>query len=165
MGEAEITAEDGRLAADLAATLEPKLQGGLNHPTRRDVLRVLHTEGRALSVSQIVDELAPLSRSEISYHAQVLEDSGCLEVEGTLPVPGGSERVFRSAIAEDDQARLVLRATQRSDRGHRQELVERSAPGLLAMFRLPRSAITVRLLNRRRELERRSYPSPPAGHS
>lgn len=150
MGDAGVLAEDGRLAADLVATLEPQLQDALNHPTRRDILRVLQRAKEASSITDIVTALPQLSRGEISYHAQVLEDSGCVEVDGHRRCPGGQERLLRSAVADSGQALLVLGATERSDREHRRRAASDPGASQLMMFRVPRPSRTVRLLSRRR---------------
>lgn len=151
MGDAGLTADDGSLAPDLVASLHPKLRDALNHPTRRDVLRALHGKKRTRSVAEIVDRLPPLKRAAVSYHAQVLRDSDCIEERGTRP-GGGRERLFGSEIAGDRQARLVLEATERVDREHRRRLEPRVSLGALAMFRLPRPAITIRLSGGHRTL-------------
>jgi DNA-binding transcriptional ArsR family regulator len=150
MGDAGLLAEDGRLAADLVATLEPQLQDALNHPTRRDILRVLQGSSEASSITDLVTALPQLGRGEISYHAQVLEDSGCVETDGTRRCPGGEERLLRSAVTDSGQALLVLGATERSDREHRRRLASEPAANQLTMFRVPRPARTIRLLGRRR---------------
>jgi DNA-binding transcriptional ArsR family regulator len=154
MGDAGVLAEDGRLAADLVATLEPKLQDALNHPTRRDILRVLQGAGKPRSITDIVGALPQLTRGEINYHAQVLQDSGCVEVDGSRRCPGGEERLLRSAVADSGQALLVLGATERSDREHRRRAAAEPFSSQLTMFRVPRPARTVRLRGRRR---RESY--------
>lgn len=150
MGDVALTAEDGRLGDDVLATLEPGLQDALNHPTRRDILRVLHEERRARSVSEIVGDLAPLRRGEVAYHAQVLKDSECVAVDGSRPTTVGREQVLASLVASSDQVQLILRATQRTDRHHRRRTAADGSPGLMAMFRVPRPTATVRLLGRRR---------------
>jgi DNA-binding transcriptional ArsR family regulator len=150
MGEAGVLAADGRLADDLLARLEPKLQDALNHPTRREILRVLHAEERPRSIAELAAALPTLKRGEISYHAQVLSNSGCIELEETRPALRQREQLFRSTVGDSDQAQLILRATQQSDREHRQRATETRSPGLLAMFRVPRPGPTIRLLNRRR---------------
>ncbi len=149
MRDAGLTADDGRLGADLLATLEPGLQDALNHPTRRDILRVLHGERRPCSVTEIVGDLAPLRRGEVAYHAQVLKDSECVGVDGLRPAPGGREQVLASLVGASDQVQLILRATRHSDQNHRQRTADDS-PGLMAMFRVPRATSSVRLLGRRR---------------
>jgi DNA-binding transcriptional ArsR family regulator len=159
MGDAGVLAMDGRLASELLAALEPKLQGALNHPTRREILRVLHVGGgRSISElsAELSAELSPLSRGEVSYHVQVLEDSESVAVDGARPAPGGQERLLCSTVAGSDQAQLVLRATLRSDRKLPRRAPEAEPAGALTMFRVPRAGRTVRLLNRHRRGAERS---------
>lgn len=150
MRDGGLTADDGRLGPDLLASLEIGLQDALNHPTRRDILRVLSDESRSRSVSEIVDGLAPLRRSEVAYHAQVLKDYECVVVEGSRPTAGGREQVLASLVARSDQVQLILRATRHSDQDHRERTAWVRSPGPMAMFRLPRAGSSVRLLGRRR---------------
>jgi len=150
MRDGGLTADDGRLGAEVLAGLEMGLQDALNHPTRRDILRVLHEESRACSVTEIVGDLAPLRRSEVAYHAQVLKDSECVGVDGFRVAPGGREQVLASLVAASDQVQLILRATRHTDQSHRERTGADHSPGLLAMFRLPRPGSSVRLLGRRR---------------
>jgi DNA-binding transcriptional ArsR family regulator len=144
---------EGRLDDELAAALEPKLQDALNHPTRRDVLRVLHGSGRPCGVTALLGKLPPLRRAEIDYHLKVLRDGGMVFVDGTLPAPGGREWLYRSAVEGDRQARSTLRATERGDRKRRQER-EGGSPGMLTMFRVPRPKRTIRLGSRARKTDR-----------
>jgi hypothetical protein len=149
MGGVGVLVEDGRLAADLSASLEPRLQDPLNHPTRREILRVLNAGRKAQTITAIVAKLPPLTRGEISYHVQVLQDSECVAVDGTRPALRGRERLLRSAVGDCEQALLVLGATQRSDRVHRARKGGGSS-SLLTMFRIPRPGRTIRLGRSRR---------------
>lgn len=154
MGDAGECANDRELVDELVAALEPKLQDALSHSTRREILRVLQAGGPR-SFSEIVAELSPLSRGEVSYHAQVLEDSEFVSSDGSRPTAGGKERLLRSTVADSDQAQLVLRATRRFDRKLRERTTEAQSAGALMMFRIPRPGRTVSLLNHhRREAER-----------
>ena len=155
MRDGGLTADDGRLEADLLATLEAGLQDALNHPTRRDILRLLHEERRPCSVTEIVGDLAPLRRGEVAYHAQVLKDSECVAVEGSRPAPGGREQVLASLVLASDQVQVILRATRHADQNHRQRTAATNSPGLMAMFRVPRPTHSVRLLGRRRRASER----------
>lgn len=139
--------EDGSLAGELAAALDSPLREALGHPTRRDVLRLLHADRRPRSFAEVSGELRPLDSAEVDYHVRVLESAGCVAVEGTRPSPRGGERLLRSAIAGDDQVRLVLRATQKPDRAHRQR--DGRSENVLAMFRIPRPGRTIKLRGRR----------------
>jgi hypothetical protein len=150
MRDAGLTAGDGRLGADVLATLEPGLQDALNHPTRRDILRAIHEDGRPCSVSEIVADLDPLKRSEVAYHAQVLTDAECVGVVGGRPAPGGEEPILGLLVAANEEVLAVLRSTRHSDRNLRRRTPVESSPGLMAMFRVPRPTYSIRLLNRRR---------------
>lgn len=150
MRDAGLTAEDGRLAAEMLAVLEPELQDALNHPTRREILRALHDESRSRSVTEMLDDLAPLQRGEVAYHALVLRDSECVGVVGNRTASGSQEQVLASLVAGSDQVQLVLRVTRHLDRHHLQRTAGESSPGLMAMFRIPKPTRTVRLLGRRR---------------
>jgi len=145
-----LTADDGRLDDDVLASLEIALQDALNHPTRRDILRALHEEQCSRSVTEIVGDLAPLKRSEVAYHAQVLKDSECVGVEGSRPAPGGREQILASLVTASAQVQLILRATRHTDQTHRRRTGGVRSPGLMAMFRVPRPTHSVRLLRRRR---------------
>lgn len=138
---------DGRLADELAVTLEPKLQDALNHPTRRDILRVLHKQKESCSVTAILDALPPLKRGEASYHLQVLQDCGAVVADGTRPGPGGREVLYRSELASDATVPEVLRATERQDSERRRGADGGSSSGLLGMFQVPRPERTIRLGN------------------
>lgn len=128
---------DGRLADELAAILEPKLQDALNHPTRREILRVLHASEQPCSVTEILGKLSPLKRSEVSYHLTVLRNCGA--------VTGDSR--YRSSVADDPKVRAALRATEREDLGCRGAEKKGGSSGLLTMFRVPRPERTIRLNN------------------
>ncbi|HEU5064065.1 MAG TPA: hypothetical protein VFT79_13080 [Solirubrobacterales bacterium] len=143
---------EGRLDDELAAALEPKLQDALNHPTRRDLLRVLHRSGRPCGVTAMLGKLPPLKRGEIDYHLKVLRDGGAVFVDGTLAAPGGREWLYRSALMEDAKVRLTLRATEREDRKRREGA--KGSSGLLTMFRVPRPDRTIRLGTRGRKTDR-----------
>lgn len=148
MSEAGVYA-DGRLADELAAILGPKLQDALNHPTRRDVLRVLHAGDRPSSLTAILAQLAPLKCGEVGYHVKVLRDSGAVLADGTRPDFGGRDALYRSVLADDPQACAVLRATEREDRRRRQAAKRERSPSLLAMFRIPHPERAIRLDLRR----------------
>jgi len=138
---------DGRLADELAAILEPKLQDALNHPTRREILRVLRASEQPISVAGVLGKLPPLKRGEVSYHLQVLQRCGAVVGEGTRPAPGGRDSLYRSAVADDPKVRAALRATEREDRKRREAAKKGGSSGLLTMFRVPRPERTISLSN------------------
>src|SRR3954469_9793448 len=117
-----VKGEDGRLSAQLAATLEPNLQDALDHPVRREVLRVLVRGERSRSIIELGAQLPGFRLSQLSYHLQVLRRSGAVASE----------------VAGDEPVRAVLRATEAWDREQREAAARASASPLLTMFRVPR---------------------------
>jgi len=128
---------DGRLGDDLAVILEPRLQDDLNHPTRREVLRVLHSKSGACGVTELLHQLHPLSRAEVGYHVRVLKEAGSIVADGTRPALRGRDEVFRSALSDDPEVLAVLAVTRQSDRERRRGAHKNKSSGLLKMFRVP----------------------------
>ena len=136
---------DGRLDDELAASLEPKLQGALNHPARREILRFLHGARRGCCLTEMVGELAPLTRGQVSYHVLVLRDSGSVFVDGFRPATREREALYRSALVDDAGTCAALGATARSDRERREAARRSNSSSLLSMFKVPRPTRTIRL--------------------
>lgn len=152
MGEADsVEGGDGRLAARLAALLEPKLQDALDHPVRRELLRALGRDGGAKNVAEIGADLRGFRLSQLSYHLQVLRRSGSVVSTGGPGIDRNRPR-YASQVAGDGQVRAVLRATERWDRERREVSLRVGASPLLTMFRVPRPTVTIRL-RRRREID------------
>ena len=147
MGDAVVCA-DGRLDDELVAVLEPKLQDALNQPTRREILRVLHGKERACGVAEVLHQLHPLTRAEVSYHVQVLKEAAAVVADGSRPGLHGRDEVFRSALSEDPGVLAVLAVTRQSDRRRRQGKGNKSS-GLLKMFRIPHPERAISLSMRR----------------
>jgi DNA-binding transcriptional ArsR family regulator len=138
---------DGRLIDELAAILEPALRDALNHPTRRDILRVLNAQEEGLGIDGILGKVPPLKRGEVDYHLQVLLDRGAVVEDGTRPALGGREPTCRPAFADDAKVRAALRVTEREDRRRREGAGNGGSSGLLTMFRVPRPERTIHLGN------------------
>jgi Helix-turn-helix domain len=144
-----VAAEDGRLAADLAATLHPKLQDALDHPVRREVLRTLNRFDRARTVSEIGAQL-PFRLGQLGYHLQILRRSSVVSAEPAEAAAGTGRPRYVSQVSTDSAVCSVLRATESWDR-ERSEAVARETPSpLLTMFRIPRPVRTIRLRSRRK---------------
>lgn len=106
----------GRLAAELAATLEPRLQDALDHPVRREVLRRLNECGEGGTARQIVPDLRPIGISQVNYHLQVLARDEIVVFDGFGP---GDGPAYISTVVEEPQVLKVLRATEEWDREQR----------------------------------------------
>ena len=88
----------------------------LNHPLRRDILRILsETETvSAIDVSRRMD----LRLGNVAYHVKVLAELEVLELVRLRRVRGAFEKFYRSAAAngEGDWVAVVLERTRTSDR-------------------------------------------------
>lgn len=143
--------EDGRLAPNLAATLERHLQDALDHPLRREILRTLNAQQGAQSIGEIRLALAPFKVQEINYHLQVLLRTGAVVLDGEHPAPCGGQRFYLSTVAGNSRVESVLRATEREDKGKRGVPAGGRSARFLTMFRIPRPTRTIRLGDRRRD--------------
>jgi DNA-binding transcriptional ArsR family regulator len=147
-----VGAKDGRLSAGLASTLEPKLQDALDHPLRREVMRVLNRDPRPRSVGELQAELSRFPAGQLGYHLRVLREAGIVvAVEGNAAAASGSYVRYASGVVGNSQVRAVLRATERWDRRRREAQASGTASPLLTMFRTPRPARTIRLRARREQ--------------
>lgn len=83
----------------------------LNHPVRRQILRVLIDSGRPLAPAEIVSAGLPhASLSTVAYHARVLEQSGGVNRSGSeLP------HRYTTELASDPEIVALLEATRRAD--------------------------------------------------
>jgi len=86
----------------------------LNHPLRRQVLRVVKENGTA-SATELCQRF-DLPLSNVSYHVKVLVDLGVLELVRTRKVRGARERFYRVASGgQAEWVRVVLEDTRSSD--------------------------------------------------
>jgi len=144
LSEAEVCV-DGRLGDELAAVLEPKVQDALDHPLRREILRVLHAKEQPCGFMELVGKLRPFARPQISYHLRVLQGAGAVSADGTQPALSGRETIYRSALTGDAGALAALGATELPDRKRRQRMKGSNSTNLLKMFRVPRPERAIRL--------------------
>lgn len=150
MAEAEfVGADDGRLSARLSARLKPDLQAALDHPVRREVLRVLGRRPRPWSIAELGVDLRGLHPSQLRYHLQVLQRLGIVASD---PGSGGADRGrsrYLSAVRGDEHVDMVLRVTEKRDRQLREHRAAGDASPLLTMFRISRPVRSIRLGKKR----------------
>jgi DNA-binding transcriptional ArsR family regulator len=149
-----VEAEDGRLAANLAASLEPRVKDALDHPLRREVVRILSRDRHPRSVTELQAELPPFGPEQLGYHLRVLQEAGVVAAKADGAGAAGAHARYGSAAAEDGRIRAVLRATERWDRQLREARASRKASPLLTMFRAPRPIRTIRLRGGRADADR-----------
>jgi hypothetical protein len=105
----------GRLAAELAASLDAKLQDALNHPVRREVLRGLNSGGGICTAPRLAERISPISLSRVNYHLQVLvRTEAVTRCEPALSADGVAS--YQSNLCDEPGTRAVLKATEDWDR-------------------------------------------------
>jgi DNA-binding transcriptional ArsR family regulator len=88
----------------------------LNHPLRRQILRVLAT-GRAASATDL-SELLGVRLGNIAYHMKVLSELKVLWLASTRQVRGAQERFYRSVLnGKPKWAHTALEETRTKDEG------------------------------------------------
>jgi DNA-binding transcriptional ArsR family regulator len=108
--------DDQRLPDDLANQLPEDVRDALQHPSRRQILRVL--PGKASASDLVRSGHVPFSVSSVSYHLRVLEESGLVEEVERQQSKGSVESHFSSRAADLNGVAAALRATLESDRQH-----------------------------------------------
>lgn len=86
----------------------------LNHPSRRVVLRWLHTKGAADSPSRVGERFeVPLSR--LSYHFTCLRLGDLIALESEKARRGAMEHLYASQVADDPIVLSLLEETRAGD--------------------------------------------------
>lgn len=107
----------GRLPAELAELLTPPLVHALNHPLRRQILRVLNSGGQPRSAAELTTAVTGASVTLLSYHASVLERCDLVRMSENEVAGEGQNRRYASNVTEDVQILAILGATEALDGG------------------------------------------------
>lgn len=94
--------------------MSPMLIKALNHPVRREALRLLHeaSEGRsAVQLTKFID----VAGTKLSYHLKVLSKLGAIDRAGERMVRGVAEKFFVSAVSDHTQVVTILTDTEPDD--------------------------------------------------
>jgi DNA-binding transcriptional ArsR family regulator len=99
---------------------ESDLIRGLNHPLRRQALRLLHRSKRPMSPVQIEAKLKlgkePKEQlSQIGYHITTLAGYGLISNVGERQVRGAMEHFYRSNVSRVALVRQLLESTREAD--------------------------------------------------
>lgn len=102
--------------------LSPALLHSLNHPIRRQILRILSRPGAVQSPSEMVrlflGERAKLEEgmlSGLSYHARVLCEQGITHCTRTSQVGGATQHFYASNVAGNGLVDTILAETEEDD--------------------------------------------------
>lgn len=87
----------------------------LDHPVRRQALRVLHAAAGPISPREISIELL-WDLQSTSYHVRVLRKTNLIELVDTHSVKGATEHFYVSKVGENDLLETVLKGTMPDDR-------------------------------------------------
>lgn len=104
-----------KLPPEVVEGLAPHQQRALDHPIRRQILRVLSRSAKPQTLADLCEGIPDTSVSTIGYHLLVLEECAFVSVSGVLTGPGDAERHFASNIADNRVVMLALQETQELD--------------------------------------------------
>lgn len=95
--------------------MSPALIHALDHPIRRQVLRVLDKQGQSQSPVELTTLIAaPLSN--LSYHTTVLSDLGVIRQTRTEYIRGATKHFYASEVATNKHVVSILKETEGDDR-------------------------------------------------
>ena len=95
--------------------MTPALISGLNHPVRRQILRLLREPGNEASPSDMRKSMS-VGLSTLSFHAQVLSELGVTYGTRTQQVRGAVEHFYASSVAGNELVEAILLETAVDDR-------------------------------------------------
>jgi DNA-binding transcriptional ArsR family regulator len=93
--------------------MTPALIYALNHPVRRQILRLLGERGEA-SPSDLHKSIS-VGLSTLSFHAQVLNELGVIHGTRTQQVRGAIEHFYASDVSGNELAEAILLGTETDD--------------------------------------------------
>jgi hypothetical protein len=94
--------------------MTPALIEALNHPIRRQLLRLLHEHREAQSPKGMSQEMTR-ELVNISYHARVLLDLHVIGLTRTRSVRGSIQHFYVSRVAKNNLVAVILRSTEKDD--------------------------------------------------
>jgi DNA-binding transcriptional ArsR family regulator len=106
------------LPPELTGLLPRKLEHGLDHVTRRRILRALHEGQQERSPAQLSREGEPLdglSLSVVAYHMSVLAKYEMVSEMRSQPNRGALEHFYVSAVEDNPQVVAILAQTEELD--------------------------------------------------
>jgi DNA-binding transcriptional ArsR family regulator len=94
--------------------ISPALIDALNHPVRRQVLRVLNTSEKPRSPSDLARDLG-WELPAISFHARVLSEKAVTRCTRTERVRGSIEHFYLSNVSTNELVLAALAGTEADD--------------------------------------------------
>lgn len=106
--------DEQMLPQEISDQLVQPLRESLNHPVRRQILRVLNLQIDPLTPLEILSMVPKATPDAINYHLGILRDSDSVFVVGEQ-VPSSSALGYVSAVADNEAVRVALIATRDLD--------------------------------------------------
>lgn len=95
--------------------MTPTLIYALNHPARRQILRLLNGSGSEASPSEMSQSMSA-GLSALSFHAQVLHELDITRCTRTQQVRGALEHFYASNVSGNELVEAILLKTEADDR-------------------------------------------------
>lgn len=94
--------------------MTPALISALDHPARREILRLLNGQDAPISPVQMTKSI-DAGLSGLSYHARTLSQFKVIRLAYTRRVRGSTQSFYASRVAENKLVAGILRHTEKDD--------------------------------------------------
>jgi DNA-binding transcriptional ArsR family regulator len=94
--------------------MSPALLHSLNHPVRRQILRLLSKRDVEESPTKMARLIAG-GLSRLSFHARTLSEQKVIRRVKTRQVRGSTESFYTSNVSENELVARILRSTEEDD--------------------------------------------------
>lgn len=94
--------------------MSPALLHSLNHPLRRQILRILSKDTKARGPSEMTRRVA-FNLPSVAYHARYMAKQGIIRCVGTERVKGGVVRFYLSSVKGNQLVEKILSETETDD--------------------------------------------------
>lgn len=107
------------LPLSIAVRMPPQVCTALDHPLRRNILRLLRRVEplRSRSLGELREVMGIESRAEVAFHARKLCECGMLRIVRRERYGGNSIPYYALTITDDASVALALAITEEMDRG------------------------------------------------
>lgn len=113
-GKSAVGGTESEKGARTAGRMTGALIAALNHPVRREALRLLHQKGGELSATDMSRTIKKTSTA-ISHHLKVLAETGAAELVFEQRVRGATQRFYESKVDKHQRIQEILADTRRDD--------------------------------------------------
>jgi len=94
--------------------MSPALLHVLNHPIRRQILRLLHEQRATLSPNEMSQAIG-VALPNLGFHARTLAERGVIRETRTRQVRGSVEHFYVSTVSENRLVATILSSTENDD--------------------------------------------------